>query len=395
MSVWGNPVALGGAGGSANIQALSITQNGTYTASGGVDGYSPVTVSVSGGGGGTATKGFELAFANGDGNTQTGRLLLDNSYFVCYFDDNMSSTYTLNGVSRTMSVVASGNQQTLADTLEVTNPPAPQLNAVLAPAGSAFTFHHGDSGSYCSVVGGWTGYPSGGTIYKQAAYGTQNAITLAEAHDTLLVFIGACGSLSSYNTVSVNGISYTVTNIGNHYGQIAIYGAIELGGNTDTTVTVELPVSCYSFVSVVGLDSIIEDVQAFGGRVVVKEVWNASHTYKALKWYFCGVSVTSTSGNSFTEPLLSLRPANNRPNGHAWNTKCYPNKGSYSGDLCIHNGMLKYISTPYHYSWITGSDLYGILYTAHPDYTSSFSETDFTTLAGYEGDTQQNEWEEP
>lgn len=38
----------GGGGGSANIQSLSITQNGTYTASGGVDGYSPVTVNVSG-----------------------------------------------------------------------------------------------------------------------------------------------------------------------------------------------------------------------------------------------------------------------------------------------------------------------------------------------------------
>ena len=38
-------------GGSANIQSLSVTQNGTYTRSGGVDGYSPVTVSVSGGGG--------------------------------------------------------------------------------------------------------------------------------------------------------------------------------------------------------------------------------------------------------------------------------------------------------------------------------------------------------
>lgn len=37
-------------GGSANIEALSVTQNGTYTAGGGVDGYSPVTVSVSGGG---------------------------------------------------------------------------------------------------------------------------------------------------------------------------------------------------------------------------------------------------------------------------------------------------------------------------------------------------------
>lgn len=38
-----------GGGGSANIEALSVTTNGTYTASGGVDGYSPVTVNVSGG----------------------------------------------------------------------------------------------------------------------------------------------------------------------------------------------------------------------------------------------------------------------------------------------------------------------------------------------------------
>lgn len=36
-------------GGTPNIQSLNVTQNGTYTASGGVDGYSPVTVSVSGG----------------------------------------------------------------------------------------------------------------------------------------------------------------------------------------------------------------------------------------------------------------------------------------------------------------------------------------------------------
>lgn len=37
----------GGGGGSATIEALSVTQNGTYTASGSVDGYSPVTVNVS------------------------------------------------------------------------------------------------------------------------------------------------------------------------------------------------------------------------------------------------------------------------------------------------------------------------------------------------------------
>ena len=42
-------VAVPTGGGSANIEALTVTQNGTYTASGGVDGYSPVTVNVSGG----------------------------------------------------------------------------------------------------------------------------------------------------------------------------------------------------------------------------------------------------------------------------------------------------------------------------------------------------------
>ena len=38
-------------GGSAVIEPLSVNQNGTYTAPSGVDGYSPVTVNVSGGGG--------------------------------------------------------------------------------------------------------------------------------------------------------------------------------------------------------------------------------------------------------------------------------------------------------------------------------------------------------
>ena len=36
----------GGGGGSAVIESLSVTENGTYTAPSGVDGYSPVTVAV-------------------------------------------------------------------------------------------------------------------------------------------------------------------------------------------------------------------------------------------------------------------------------------------------------------------------------------------------------------
>lgn len=45
--------ALSGSGGGGEpvIEALSVTENGTYTAPSGVDGYSPVTVDVSGGGG--------------------------------------------------------------------------------------------------------------------------------------------------------------------------------------------------------------------------------------------------------------------------------------------------------------------------------------------------------
>ena len=39
-------------GGSAVVQPLSVTQNGTYNPPSGVDGYAPVTVDVSGGGGG-------------------------------------------------------------------------------------------------------------------------------------------------------------------------------------------------------------------------------------------------------------------------------------------------------------------------------------------------------
>lgn len=38
-------------GGSAVVQPLSVTQNGTYTPPSGIDGYAPVTVNVSGGGG--------------------------------------------------------------------------------------------------------------------------------------------------------------------------------------------------------------------------------------------------------------------------------------------------------------------------------------------------------
>lgn len=47
------------------IQSLSVTENGTYTAPSGVDGYSPVTVNVSGGGGG---RNVQMLFDSGSNN---------------------------------------------------------------------------------------------------------------------------------------------------------------------------------------------------------------------------------------------------------------------------------------------------------------------------------------
>lgn len=52
-------------GGSAVIEPLSVTANGTYTAPTGVDGYSPVSVNVSGGGGGVSPK--QINFYDYDG----------------------------------------------------------------------------------------------------------------------------------------------------------------------------------------------------------------------------------------------------------------------------------------------------------------------------------------
>ena len=45
-SPFGDTIVAGGGGGGGTIESLTVTQNGIYTASGGVDGYSPVTVEV-------------------------------------------------------------------------------------------------------------------------------------------------------------------------------------------------------------------------------------------------------------------------------------------------------------------------------------------------------------
>ena len=233
------------------IDPLTVILNGTYTPSGTTIGYGPVTVNVQGGGSGR--NGFELATADSGGYNRTNQGVLDNTYLVAYFDDNMSHTFSVNGVQYTFDVISSGAQETLGSTLAVTNPDPTDINAILGKCGSIFQAVHYDAGSYISVVGGWVGYPTGGHIFQSGGSGTTHSIQLDAVYSNLLIFVGACGgSLTSQSTITINGATYTITNFGVHYGNYGMYGAIEIDNNQANVVDITFPVSCYHYVSVIG-----------------------------------------------------------------------------------------------------------------------------------------------
>lgn len=222
MSIWGNPVMMGGSGG---------------------------------GGGGSNINGFELYGAGNRGGTQTFKGELNNNYLSCCFHDNMSSSYTLNGVTKsfTKSEAGHGNGVLYGTTIPVSDNTDEGLNAILYDGSTVVTSHY-DSGSYLSVVGGWIGYPSGGTIYENVSNGNTNTITLNSAHSKLLVFVGASAQGLSGTTININNNAYNVTNIGALYDLVySLYAAIEIEENTDTTITVTFPASCYNYVSIIGL----------------------------------------------------------------------------------------------------------------------------------------------
>lgn len=235
--------------------AFVITENGTYTVPSGYDGFRDINVSVRGGG---TSKGFEVYVADGEGGSRTEQGFFDNSYFVCFFDDNMSNTYTLNGVSDTYSTLATGKTGSdglKATTRSVINSSETQINGLIPKEGSVFATSHNDSGSYVSVVGGWVGYPAGGTIYESAAVGTSNSVTLNSAHGTLLIFVGASSNTGGITTIYLNGATYSIENIGIHFGAYGMYTAIKIEENTDTNITVTFPADCWSYVSVIGIDA--------------------------------------------------------------------------------------------------------------------------------------------
>ena len=218
MSVWGTPVSLGG-------------------------------------GGGGSIKGFEVYSADNKGGTRKNTGKMPNGYFVCFFHDNMSDNYKLNGTTYSYPVVMNGYGSGIikAETKAVSDNINRGVNAEL-DNGSAFETTHDDSGSYISVVGGWVGYGSGGTVYKNAVTGTVNSITLNRAHKTLLVFVGGSARGLSQDTIDINGDTYTITNIGAMYDAVySVYGAIEIDNNSDTVIEVTFPSSCYNFVSIIGI----------------------------------------------------------------------------------------------------------------------------------------------
>ena len=206
--------------------------------------------------GGSAAEGFELYGATFNGGTQQfPKGVYDNKYLVCCFHDDMNSTYTLNGASGTFSKTEPGRGvgTMYGTTIAVINPQPARMDAMLPDRGSEFTSYHLNSGSYMSVVGGWVGYTTGGTIYENMATGTQNTITMNSAHSKLLVFVGASNNgLGSVSSIDINGVTHSVVNMGARYDNVySLYTAIEINNNYDTTITVTFPASCYSYLSII------------------------------------------------------------------------------------------------------------------------------------------------
>lgn len=241
-----------GGGSSARLGSKSISANGEYLAStDNLDGFDQVIVSV-------PTSGihfFEIYAADNGGGSRVHKGTFDNTYFACFFHDNMSANYTLNGETYAfMTGSGYSTAQIKGATKAVANNTPMGLNAIVQD-GSLFSTSHNDSGSYISVVGGWCGYPSGGTIYEQMATGTTNSITMNSAHKKLLVFVGASQRYSLVDTLDINGVEYNITDIGAKYDSVyGEYGAIEIDNNSDTTITVTFPSTCYNYISIVGLD---------------------------------------------------------------------------------------------------------------------------------------------
>jgi len=169
-------------GGGASIEPLSVTQNGTYTAPSGVDGYSPVTVNVSGGGGSSFVtpdyQGFSYGYLGRSGveffsNTT-------NANYIQVFPVLANHKYAL-FVGETVGNrrrAALYENKTIADFITYIETPSTETliysNGIwLAP----FTPGYDDSGD--ALVGRIICSPTSDGV---VVYGTDNAGTAAKAY---------------------------------------------------------------------------------------------------------------------------------------------------------------------------------------------------------------------
>lgn len=84
-----------------NIQSISITSNGTYTAPSGIDGYSPITVNVASSGG----SGGIIDAPDDTGSTFTGTITSNGMFGGYYVDTSYNAaTIELGVTSKTISV---------------------------------------------------------------------------------------------------------------------------------------------------------------------------------------------------------------------------------------------------------------------------------------------------
>lgn len=195
-------------GGSANIQSLSVTQNGTYTASGGVDGYSPVTVNVSGGASNIITG--ELTTGSTAGATETKSISYSgNGYPVAllmYIKNGMyndTSTGDTNWYNSTMLYAAGAITLVKCNT---TTTPTYSGNSAENTATVAWT---GKNNSSSPTSYGRFGSPNSAVyLSNPGSYlGTANGI-VAITNNTTIQYKVADGSTSSRGLLASTTYTY-------------------------------------------------------------------------------------------------------------------------------------------------------------------------------------------
>lgn len=194
-SIIGDSVSFGGgsggSGGSGNIASLSVTQNGTYTASGGVDGYSPVIVSVSGAGNPIAL--FDIMADCYALNSSAGYNILSSMYVSHTVGDKM----TINGryFQRDTAIPALIVNQTSPDV-------GSRGYVIYSPSQDAFSGTYGEYGGLYNVLTALTS-PAGNTFYRTRmgspwVTSTTYTMTISNGGNTI-TSLAANGFLLNYN----------------------------------------------------------------------------------------------------------------------------------------------------------------------------------------------------